>query len=106
MFKMGKIRDFFDTPYILRVSDQGAFIKQRAFLLHGMYWIRRGNNMYPLRKSRMSRTAYELTEANPHAHQGALLDKSWTPLSKKMLAWYDMLPDENSDKGTDPQMPE
>jgi len=70
--------------------------------------------MYPLRKNTMSPTAFELVEANRHCHNGQLLDKSWCPLTKQMLAWYNMLPDgkttpvSGAEANTcpDPQMPE
>lgn len=93
--------NIFDSPRILRVGEHGTFVEQRAYFLHGMYWIKENGKLHPLYKRLMSRTAFELTNANQDSHQGSLLTKAWVPLSQKMLAWYDMLPDEVNKSGND-----
>lgn len=98
---LGKVLTPPESPYILRVGDVGDFVKVLAKFQYGMYWIKQEGRLYPLRKERMSRTAYELVESNQFLQQGDIRSKSWCPLSKQMLAWYDMLPGEQENKTTE-----
>ena len=85
---------WFGASFVMLRSREGGFEVKRVWFRNGMYWIKGSKWLYPIKKNNMVATIYELTHTAGPSHGDLVGDHAmWTPLTKKVAAFYVMLPD-------------
>lgn len=91
-----KLLSLFGADYIYLVTGNNQLSVRRAYLRSGIYVMHsttKSGDLSVLPKASMARTPYDLSVVLTGFHPGQIRPVHWTPLTTKMRAWYNMLPE-------------